>query len=221
MTARWLRENSQNQSCEDKPFLRNSQSSPRIPAIKRLKLPDTPTATKAPVKSAAMSDPLQQLHDDIDTRTNLIRTHRADWPCGKGCDGCCRRLAEMPRLTSAEWALLKQGLAELPAERRLTLQKEVAALAEQSGPLVCPLLEPATGVCPVYAQRPVACRTYGFYVQRNLGLYCSDIEVRVATGSLADVVWGNHDAIDRRLSKLGEVRSLAEWFVSEGLVARD
>ena len=27
---------------------------------------------------------------------------------------------------------------------------------------------------------PVACRTYGFYVQRDLGLYCRDIENRVA-----------------------------------------
>ncbi len=44
-----------------------------------------------------------------------------------------------------------------------------------------------------YAQRPVACRTYGFYVQRELGLYCGDIEARVAGGELADVVWGNHD----------------------------
>jgi hypothetical protein len=58
----------------------------------------------------------------------------------------------------------------------------------------------------------VACRTYGFYVQRELGLYCRDIESRVADGTLADVVWGNHDAIDHRLAGLGEVRALTEWF---------
>jgi Fe-S-cluster containining protein len=64
----------------------------------------------------------------------------------------------------------------------------------------------------VYAQRPVACRTYGFYVQRELGLYCHDIETRVADGSLDAVVWGNHDAIDHRLAGLGEIRLLTEWF---------
>ena len=79
-------------------------------------------------------------------------------------------------------------------------------------PLVCPLLDPASGACPVYAARPVACRTYGFYVQRELGLYCHDIESRVADGALADVVWGNQDAVDRELAGLGETRSLIEWF---------
>jgi hypothetical protein len=58
----------------------------------------------------------------------------------------------------------------------------------------------------------VACRSYGFYVQRQLGLYCPEIEVRVADDSLADVVWGNHDAIDQRLADLGESRPLTEWF---------
>jgi len=86
------------------------------------------------------------------------------------------------------------------------------AAAEGVSPLVCPLLDQASGACPVYAQRPVACRTYGFYVQRDLGLYCRDIEARVEDGTLADVVWGNHDAIDRWFAALGEVRPLPEWF---------
>jgi hypothetical protein len=58
----------------------------------------------------------------------------------------------------------------------------------------------------------VACRTYGFYVQRDLGLYCHDIESRVADGALVDVVWGNHDAIDQRLTGMGEIRALTDWF---------
>ena len=57
------------------------------------------------------------------------------------------------------------------------------------------MLDRATGACR-FAHRPVACRTYG-YVQREKGMYCGDIEARVADGSLADVVWGNHDAVDR------------------------
>lgn len=156
---------------------------------------------------------LTQLHDDIDVRVQSIREGRPDWLCGKGCDGCCRRLADVPRLTLAEWDLLREGLAELSPERLHEIRNKMAALASlQTQPVVCPLLDISTGACPVYAQRPVACRTYGFYVQRNLGLYCRDIESRVADGALAEVVWGNHDAIDQRLAGLGESRALTDWF---------
>jgi hypothetical protein len=58
----------------------------------------------------------------------------------------------------------------------------------------------------------VACRTYGFYVQRDKGLYCGDIEKRVADGDWSGVVWGNQDTIDRRLRGMGESRELTVWF---------
>lgn len=161
---------------------------------------------------------LIQLHQDIDARVLSIREDRPDWLCGKGCDHCCHRLAEIPQLTAAEWALLRQGLAALAPQQLQEISRGMLALAGQtSRPVVCPLLEQATGACPVYAQRPVACRTYGFYVQRELGLYCHDIESRVADGSLADVVWGNHDVIDQRLGGLGETRSLTAWFAGSDL----
>jgi len=83
---------------------------------------------------------------------------------------------------------------------------------QQSRPVVCPLLDSSNGACSIYAQRPVACRTYGFFVQRELGLYCRDIEALVADGVLSDVVWGNHDAIDQRLAAMGEKRALTDWF---------
>ena len=156
---------------------------------------------------------LTQLHTDIDARVQAIRAGRPEWPCAKGCDSCCRRLAEVPQLTAAEWRLLQQGLALLTPQRRDEISRNVAALRDQrSRPVVCPLLDAASGACPVYAQRPVACRTYGFYVQRELGLYCDDIESGVADGALTNVVWGNHDAVDRRLASLGEIRALTEWF---------
>jgi Fe-S-cluster containining protein len=75
------------------------------------------------------------------------------------------------------------------------------------------MLEESTGACRVYVHRPVACRTYGFYVERDQGLYCSDIEARVADGGWADVVWGNQANIERRLGDLGDTRDLTEWFV--------
>lgn len=156
---------------------------------------------------------LFQLHLDIDERVRRIRDERPDWQCAKGCDSCCRRLAAVPRLTAVEWNLLEEGLAALPPERLEEIGRNIEAVAaEPTGPVVCPLLDRSTGACPVYLHRPVACRSYGFYVQRELGLYCGDIEARVASGELADVVWGNHDAVDQRLAAMGEARELTEWF---------
>ena len=159
--------------------------------------------------------PLAQLHADIEARVQSIRRDRPEWLCGKGCANCCRRLAEIPPLTAAEWDLLQSGLAQLAPQHLAKIGLDIAALTDQqSRPLTCPMLDPLTNACPVYAQRPVACRTYGFYVQRDLGLYCHDIENIVAEGTLADVVWGNHDAIDLKLAKLGETRPLTEWFAA-------
>lgn len=57
-----------------------------------------------------------------------------------------------------------------------------------------------------------ACRTYGFYVQRDKGLYCKDIETQVDSGRLDNVVWGNQGAIEELLKHPGETRKLTEWF---------
>lgn len=157
--------------------------------------------------------PLTQLHFAIDQRVQDVRETYPDWLCAKGCDHCCRRLAEIPSLTESEWDLLREGLAALPPSQQAMIRARVAALAKQpSRPVVCPLLDQETGACPVYAQRPVACRTYGFYVQRDKGLYCHDIETLVSAGKLEDVLWGNQDGVDQQLNMLGKVRSLVEWF---------
>jgi Fe-S-cluster containining protein len=157
--------------------------------------------------------PLARLNNDIDARVQTIRDAHPDWLCGKGCDGCCRQLAEVPQLTAAEWGLLREGLGALTRQQLQDIHLKITALITRpSRPVTCPLLDHTTGACLVYAQRPVACRTYGFFAQRDKGLYCRNIESRVAEGALDDVVWGNHDAIDRRLNGLGESRPLTEWF---------
>ena len=69
------------------------------------------------------------------------------------------------------------------------------ALLQSQGPYICPWLDRPSGRCLVYEARPLACRTYGFYVERGRGLYCHKIEKRVETGEMDAVVWGNHDAI--------------------------
>jgi Fe-S-cluster containining protein len=165
------------------------------------------------IKPDTKMNKLSKLHADIELRVQIIRNSHADWLCGLGCDSCCHRLSEIPLLTITEWDLLKEGLAALPPEQLLEIGQDITALTEQtSRPIVCPMLDRSAGACRVYAHRPVACRTYGFYVQRDKGLYCKDIESRVADGDWAEVVWGNQDAIDHRLSGLGDTRELTQWF---------
>jgi Fe-S-cluster containining protein len=165
------------------------------------------------IKPDTKMNKLSKLHADIELRVQIIRNSHADWLCGLGCDSCCHRLSEIPLLTITEWDLLKEGLAALPPEQLLEIGQDITALTEQtSRPIVCPILDRSAGACRVYAHRPVACRTYGFYVQRDKGLYCKDIESRVAHGDWAEVVWGNQDAIDHRLSGLGDTRELTQWF---------
>ena len=156
---------------------------------------------------------LTELHADIDARVDAIRESRPDWLCRRGCDACCRRLAEIPVLTQAEWDWLLPGLRALPPEQLALIREAVCRWADDpSRPLVCPLLDPSAGACRVYPYRPVACRTYGFYVERDLGLYCKDIEAQVDSGDLAEVVWGNQDRVARSLRDLGETRELTAWF---------
>jgi Fe-S-cluster containining protein len=114
-----------------------------------------------------------------------------------------------------EWDLLRHGLETLPAQQFLEISHNVATLANQlARHIVCPMLDQSAGACRIYEHRPVACRTYGFYVQRDLGLYCNEIKSEVERGGWVGVVWGNQDAIDRRLGGLGETKDLIEWFAS-------
>jgi Fe-S-cluster containining protein len=156
---------------------------------------------------------LTQLHADIDARVQAIREDHLDWLCRLGCDSCCRQLADVPRLTEAEWDWLREGLVALAPEQFREIEQNLAALAAQpSHPIVCPLLDQSKGACRVYAHRPVICRTYGFYIQRGRELCCKEIVSHLADGNSIEVVWGNHDAIDYRLRSLGDTRELTDWF---------
>ena len=150
---------------------------------------------------------LRVLHDEIDARVQAIVSGQTDWPCRRGCDDCCRNLAEPPHLTADEWLLLAEAIAALPDERRGSIAQAFTERSEGRALRGCPLLE--AGACAVYAARPIACRTYGFYAARDGGRWCERIESRERD----EVVFGNHDAIELRLrSASGAGRSVLEWY---------
>ncbi|MEY4683854.1 MAG: hypothetical protein RLZ25_313 [Pseudomonadota bacterium] len=154
---------------------------------------------------------LEQIENRIDALIQNIRTSYPDWLCRRGCDECCRRLASLPLMTRAEWIRLKEGLLLIPSSDREDLISHIHALSGVTGFVVCPMLDPSDGACRVYAHRPLACRTYGYYTQKGVGLHCKQIEHQIDQGLLGQVVWGNQDALEKDLRAEGSQRSLAEW----------
>jgi uncharacterized protein len=151
---------------------------------------------------------LDQIHQDVQMRVEAIAA-AANWPCRKGCDECCRRLARAPEVSGEEWRLLEAAIAELPPELGEEVRRRIRASAGQLRPVVCPLLDEASGACLVYAARPVACRSYGFYAERDQVLGCARIEA--ISHERIDIVWGNHQSIEQRLAALGPVKPLSDW----------
>ena len=154
---------------------------------------------------------LKILNEEVEARAREIAGDHGAWPCHMGCDRCCRSLAAVPRLTAPEWDLLRQGLDALPARVRGEIQKRAAALDEGYRPIICPMLDRDLGTCLVYEYRPVACRTYGFYVDRGEGLYCREIETMADSGACDRVVWGNACAVEARLDALGASLDVRIW----------
>lgn len=170
---------------------------------------------------------LLAIYDDVDRRARATTAERAWWPCRRGCDACCHRLADVPRLVRAEWELLREGLDALVPEVRAKVDLRIAELGalEREGMLprhiVCPMLDEAEGACRVYAHRPGACRTYGFYVEQGIGLHCGTITEAVAARPEDEepIVWGNAESVDYALALLGdeareEASPLTAWALS-------
>ena len=153
---------------------------------------------------------LLAIYEDVERRTRATSETHAWWPCRRGCDTCCRRLADVPQLVRAEWALLEEGLAALAPDVRAEVAARIERLADEPprGPITCPMLDEEEGACLVYAHRPGACRTYGFYVERELGLHCALVTDAVAEHEQRDatepVVWGNQSGVDYALARLAE-----------------
>ena len=151
----------------------------------------------------------------IEARANATRAEHPWWPCAKGCDDCCRSLPHLPAITRAEWDRLSDAIAQLPAELQETIRTRTrelaAAAATATSRVTCPMLDRKEGACLVYAARPIACRTYGFYTERDAGLHCDKVTRAVEEEAGAPVLWGNGEAITDDMKRFGELASLAEW----------
>jgi Fe-S-cluster containining protein len=153
---------------------------------------------------------LLTIQQTVSARVAATLADHPEWPCRAGCDHCCRHLAAIPEITAAEWDLLREGLDSLG--NRDEIVARLRLLEHGSKPFTCPMLDLRSGHCLTYEQRPIACRTYGFYVERDRGLYCDGIRLRAEAGEYDDVVWGSKAAIEERTASLGPTRSLVEWF---------
>jgi Fe-S-cluster containining protein len=76
--------------------------------------------------------------------------------CRPGCTQCCH--GPFP-VSARDVARLLEGLTQL-APARAALVRE-RAQREQGDDDPCPVLDPATGFCELYAHRPLTCRTFG------------------------------------------------------------
>ncbi len=156
---------------------------------------------------------LHVIQDDVRLRVEDIEASHGSWPCRKGCDDCCRRLASVPTVTEPEWRAIAEAMESLPKDTLDVIRKRIQDSALLSRPIVCPMLDTSSGACLVYEARPVACRAYGFYVERNDVLGCTRIEA-IGRDS-TQVIWGNHVALEERVSTLGPASELHVWLASE------
>jgi Fe-S-cluster containining protein len=88
--------------------------------------------------------------------------------CRPGCTECC--MGPFP-ITQLDARRLREGLGELeasdPGRARNVRERARAAAQREStntdatGDEPCPALAPATGLCDLYAARPVTCRVFG------------------------------------------------------------
>lgn len=152
---------------------------------------------------------LPVLDGRIEARERATRTEHPNFPCRAGCDTCCRSLPHLPTITEPEWRRLHAALLQLDPSVRDDVFARLREEAQRtSGKTLCPMLDTTKGMCRVYEARPIACRTYGYYVERDGGLYCEMVN---AYSEMNEVTWGNGESIAADLREEGPFRSIAVW----------
>jgi Fe-S-cluster containining protein len=108
----------------------------------------------------------------------------------------------------AEWERVDQAVAQLPKLERVVVTQKIDALLQQiaeetlGSSVVCPYLNEQEGACRIYHDRPIACRTYGFFVARDQDQYCQQIEAEIDQRQENAVVWGNAEAVRHELERM-------------------
>jgi Fe-S-cluster containining protein len=166
---------------------------------------------------------LLALFDEVGARAATLAREHAGWPCTRGCGACCRSLARVPELTRSEWELLAAALDGLSDVERESCRERARTLAssvrDHGGDqrCECPLFDPHSETCRVYAARPLACRSYGFYAGRQHDAWCELVAAHVAD-TRDQLRLGNLDAVEAELGRIdSERRSLLDWLGLAGV----
>ena len=181
----------------------------------------TADAARSPALDPAQRAALEALYSHVEARAAALTSERSAWPCRRGCDHCCRHLAAPLPVSGPEWAYLWEGFQQLAPSQQAQVRERVAQMAGAVRPYTCPLLDPATGACSVYAHRPLSCRSYGFSVSRGEGNWCHLIAGMLAREGEEGLLWANQDALEDTVRRLGGgTLTFFEWFAAhppEGL----
>ena len=113
--------------------------------------------------------------------------------CRAGCSPCCHGVFQISALDAER---LREGLSGAAPETGLRIRGRIAAAKSRLGPFfpgdsatgvlgadeeqvelfeewahadACPVLDPETGTCDLYAHRPVLCRTFGPPIRNDHG----------------------------------------------------
>jgi len=145
---------------------------------------------------------------------------KKDWPCKKGCCECCKMLVTISwseaamladymlrlRQTAPQMAMIT--ISELLAMRRLPRDPDDwYGLPE--GDRTCPFLDERRGLCRVYANRPLACRSY--YVITDPSL-CELKKEKTVVGVVGNALV---ELLFSALNKVEGTGSMADMIVRE------
>jgi Fe-S-cluster containining protein len=165
--------------------------------------------------SCQAASSLVAIRERIDRRvSDMIEEAGGDWLCRRGCDGCCRSLAALPSATAEEWAQIDTFLSQMsPSEQSEIVERANEALQRTGAPgHTCPFLHLQAGTCRIYPVRPIACRTYGFFRERDKALVCQTLLREVEGAGYDQIVWGNAESIDADVSRVGPQIGFAAWW---------
>jgi Fe-S-cluster containining protein len=133
----------------------------------------------------------------IDAALADATTRGGDWlACRPGCNQCCTGVFRISMLDAERLRAGMERLSERDTARADAIRKRVAASVETlafdfpgdpttgvlsedeaaqesfevfANDAVCPVLDPVSGICDLYASRPVTCRTFGPPVKLDEG----------------------------------------------------